>query len=685
MKSLAKLKDEARRYEQEGEWSEAIEAYLRVLKHGESSDNEVELPLYNRIGDLYVRLGEGESAVAYYETAADRYAEDGLFNNAIALCNKALRFAPDRDDLLRKLGQFSASQGFLTDARRWYLEYAERKFRAGDLREAFTALDDFANISDDPSIRELLGRRLHEHGRTEQAVMELKRAYGMRVQLGQADVAEALSEEIYSIDPNAGELTVEAVSSATKSVPRHGADDFALPGLVELADDDGGTDLSDAATAHQSGDADGQGGADISHFEAASAAADLGNVDFDASGPAAIERLADFESTGLADIDLPADGAAVEPDAGTSTEEDADIALPELPVLEDAPEFGASRDADAQDVEEPLPLVAFDGDVTDSFEGIDGVGVVEAPIGGESLDEVLARARAAVYEGRVEDAVDVLGLLHPQLAARGRHGDAVRVLDMLVELEPDRAELHQARVEALTAAADSGRLVEALVALGAALGRSGAVQHARAVYQQVLELEPGNAVAKRALQAATSAKPASAQHGEYVDLGAFLTADDEPVGDPARFFVEEQAPTGDEDRDFAELLSQFKAKIAENLPPDDADSHYDLGLAYKEMGLIDEAIGEFQVALRAGDERLKIYEELGHCFLSKGQPSVAAKVLGRALRTRVANELELIGVYYYLGRAYEELGERDRARDAYERVLGLEVGFRDVGARLARL
>src|SRR5690606_16414840 len=179
MKSISKLKDEARRYEQREEWEKAIQTYLQVLKVADEGENEVDLPVYNRLGDLYVRLGRPNDAVRAYEQAADRYAEAGLYNNAIALCNKALRYSPDRLELIRKLGQFSASQGFITDARRYFLDYAERQFRAGKVTDALTALEDFAEVSDDAEIREMLGRQLKAHGRTNEALEELRRAHAM--------------------------------------------------------------------------------------------------------------------------------------------------------------------------------------------------------------------------------------------------------------------------------------------------------------------------------------------------------------------------------------------------------------------------------------------------------------------------------------------------------------------------
>jgi tetratricopeptide (TPR) repeat protein len=103
------------------------------------------------------------------------------------------------------------------------------------------------------------------------------------------------------------------------------------------------------------------------------------------------------------------------------------------------------------------------------------------------------------------------------------------------------------------------------------------------------------------------------------------------------------------------------------------------------MGLIDEAISEFQVALRHGDSRLKIFEELGQCFSMKGQHSIAVKILTRAMQVEHGDDLELIGVFYHLGRAYEETGQAAEARDAYERVIGLDIGFKDVIDRMSRL
>mgnify|MGYP006175022953 CR=1 FL=1 len=141
MTSIAKLKDRARKHEQREDWKAAIEAYQQVLEAEQSeAELELELGLFNRIGDLYLRINQTDQAVSYYEQAADKYAEAGFFNNAIALCNKALRHRPDRARIYLKLSRLCAEQGFTTDARRWILDYAEREVKAGRVDAALDGL-----------------------------------------------------------------------------------------------------------------------------------------------------------------------------------------------------------------------------------------------------------------------------------------------------------------------------------------------------------------------------------------------------------------------------------------------------------------------------------------------------------------------------------------------------------------
>ena len=148
--------------------------------------------------------------------------------------------------------------------------------------------------------------------------------------------------------------------------------------------------------------------------------------------------------------------------------------------------------------------------------------------------------------------------------------------------------------------------------------------------------------------------------------------------------VDEQEPTGDEEADFADMLRKFKQGVAENVDPEDYQSHYDLAIAFKEMGLLDEAIAEFQKALGSPTNRLPTYEALGQCFLEKSQYKLASSILSRALNERAPEE-QLVGVLYLLGRSAEAQGLATDAVTYYQRVFVLDIQFRDTADRLGEL
>jgi tetratricopeptide (TPR) repeat protein len=159
--------------------------------------------------------------------------------------------------------------------------------------------------------------------------------------------------------------------------------------------------------------------------------------------------------------------------------------------------------------------------------------------------------------------------------------------------------------------------------------------------------------------------------------------DDAPV--TTRMRMPEPKVSGDEQADFDSLLRHFKEGVARSLGEDDYESHYDLGVAYKEMGLLDDAIAEFQKALRSLRHRLPAYEALGQCFVEQSRHSVAATVLTRALHEPGLGDEQRIGVLYLLAYSCEALQRWDEARSYYSRVYATDINFRDVAARVAAL
>ncbi|MFW6192716.1 MAG: tetratricopeptide repeat protein, partial [Gemmatimonadota bacterium] len=163
---------------------------------------------------------------------------------------------------------------------------------------------------------------------------------------------------------------------------------------------------------------------------------------------------------------------------------------------------------------------------------------------------------------------------------------------------------------------------------------------------------------------------------------------DEPVdlGDRIRRRLEggpgDGADGGGAPGDFDDMLVGFRAEAAETSGEADPDAHVELGVALRQMGLVDDAIREFQVAARAPDPPVRAFELLGECFLEKDLHSVAVRVLNRALRLPGHPDHELLGVLYQLGVAYQVVEEHEEALDCFERVFSVDVDFRDVAERM---
>jgi tetratricopeptide (TPR) repeat protein len=213
----------------------------------------------------------------------------------------------------------------------------------------------------------------------------------------------------------------------------------------------------------------------------------------------------------------------------------------------------------------------------------------------------------------------------------------------------------------------------------------------------LLELEPPAFVADpprvaeptrrddAARPAASNGAPAGndAPSDAFVNLGDWLRDDEGPKS--TRMVVDAVEPAEGEEFDFDDMLRKFKRGVADNVDEDDHESHYDLGIAFREMGLVDEAISEFQKALRGQKQRVRTYEALGQCFVDKGQHQVAMSVLGRAAAESPADDQLLVGVLYLLGVSTEALGRSDDAIAFYQRVFAVDINFRDVEDRLSAL
>jgi tetratricopeptide (TPR) repeat protein len=907
MSNLAKLKKKAADFELKKQFDRALAVYVEILDKHDDGSEEVDVALFNRVGDLLLRQGNVADAVDYYERAIDKYADGGFFNNAIALCNKVLRNSPGRASVYYKLGKISAQKGFKSDAKKNFLEYADRMQQAGNIDEAFRSLKEFADLCpDQDDIRLMLADQLSRKERPAEALEQLEILYARYLGEGREGEAKATLERMKGIDP-AFEPQATGASRSQASQD-----------LVFL-------DLSDDAPRRSSGaqqairdvppaappiappeppallpELEQAPDLELTGIGGSSALEGLEPTTFDTSSPASPGEPApmmDLEPTSLDFIDTapasssapptppmgipgleqtppmgvpgvgrtPAGGAhevGLTPPAGMAGVQPPD-AIGGLPLLDDGvvapseetpvldflvpPSEVAEDDSPASDLDlilpgddlpppqrrssaellaemdpplmressappadvgsldldpalgawemEPDPRLADTGPQdTISLDAPETMGLDEGLASGaadlplmdlevpqprptldedsirksralpeltinEDLDSMLEEASATEAEAEPVNEADAVGeevvaeepppiertrrstmiaaqsveMLRtmvedePDPGLRRRLGEAMldsgdreggmkeleeamlgyeqagdlnsaaSVADEIGRVAPESVRIHQKRVEYAFRINDKDRLCAAYLDLADSLRESGQDDKARTVYQRVLELRPDEFRAQAALeslappqaepepaQAApqkSAAAPAPTGSDDFINLGDMLREDEGPK--TTRFTVDEHQPSGDEEADFAEMLRKFKQGVAENVEEEDHQSHYDLGVAFKEMGLLDEAIAEFQKALRAPSNRLPTYEALGQCFVEKEQYAVASAILSRALAEAGYTDEQLVGVLYLLGRAAEGSGAREKAVEFYQRVFMVDIQFQDVAERLA--
>jgi pilus assembly protein FimV len=142
----------------------------------------------------------------------------------------------------------------------------------------------------------------------------------------------------------------------------------------------------------------------------------------------------------------------------------------------------------------------------------------------------------------------------------------------------------------------------------------------------------------------------------------------------------------------AEVFQEFRNELGELGEEDeDLETHYNLGIAYREMGLTDEAIGEFQKVAKAVQKgkpfryAMNCSTLLGLCFMDKGEPKIASLWYQRALDVPGLEQETVLALRYDLGVALEEAGDSDKALDSFRQVYAMNIDYRDVSDRIAEL
>ena len=145
--------------------------------------------------------------------------------------------------------------------------------------------------------------------------------------------------------------------------------------------------------------------------------------------------------------------------------------------------------------------------------------------------------------------------------------------------------------------------------------------------------------------------------------------------------------------DLADMFGELKHELEEDAAntQEDPETHYNLGVAFREMGLLDEAIGELQKVCQAVDrgqqfpQLMQTYTWLAQCFLDKGVPEAAIRWYERALKLPGIDEETRTALNYELASSYEAAGNKTVALNHFMEVYGSNIDYRDVAERIKAL
>ena len=730
----AKVLKAAEKFLSQGKINPAIKEYRQIV------DNDPDdLTTLNMLGDLYVRAGKKEEAIRCFERIAEHYGAQEFHLKAIAMYKKIERLRPRDPHVAYKLAELYATQGLVHDARAQYLVVADAYTRSGDNKRTLDVLHKIADLDPnnteirlklaDGYVKENMRReaaeafvqaanRLHQTNAYDKALDAYNKALqlvrddrdalrGMletHIARGTADeAAEVLEHSVEGKEDDAelvsmlarAYLEAEDARGAEKATSLLMAQDSSnytqyLP-VVRLYLKDGEVDetiriLGTIIERMLAGREEKELLEIVNQVlernpDHVSALRMLVRIhwwqrDMDALR-ASLERLAESaEASELVDEERYALTQLVRlaPDeqryldrlnllGGLQDDTPEDFSRPEEEQPGDVPEF--ENFAVVQDEDELEQPAAQISEEFETFESNAGSSFSDPTASFADLNEdseVATDVAAEVAAGGDDDDGRLGNMMRQELEsvdfyiAQGYSDIAVDTLEMLERQFGSHPEI-QARREKL-AAGGGQRPAEA---------------------PAVFEFGGVEEIPVARVEEATIA---------FDDSGYAALAGEAPV--PAKPVATTPVGSGI-DAGLAELFEEFRVAEEGDTVGEDFETHYNMGTAYKEMDLIDEAIQEFQISaglVKPGDGTsrfLQCCNLLGHCFMQKGMPEAAVIWFKKGLSAPGHSDAEYQALRYELGSAYEELGDYKQAREAYTEVYGVDVSYREVADKLSQL
>jgi tetratricopeptide (TPR) repeat protein len=694
--------DAARKYQSRGQYDKAIGQYKKLI---DSDKRDVRSLL--KIGDLYVRKGDRGSAIETYESVAGHYAQQGFFLKAIAVYKQILKLDPSRLDAQVRLGEMYEQLQLISDAMSVFEDVSNGFMRAGDTDQALAMLGKMVKL--DPEhipVRIKYAEALSRAGRTQEAADEFEQGALLLRDQGRLDDYVKVAERLLYHRSN--DVRVAKELAETYIARRDPKRALAKLQICFKADPRDVSTLSLLAEAFLM----------LSQTDKAiSVYREVARIHREAQRPqqrmSALHRILELnpndkearvalqKTASASGQHYMPPGTVRQPSASTGSVSAAQLAESQLSgpaQVSGASQLSSPSLSSASGLSGASGIMYVEEDIEEDFAEASTVSgslpaISEAPIEVEEPYSSVPPAPRPPTGGRV---IPIHGL------GPMTYSEFLALPLVSTQVAPAIAVLAPSLMERTLDLADS-YLVDGLFT------------QARAIVSELQLTLPDHPLvldkAREIEELAAASSGVSAVAQPLIQPHASSIPAD-MVSEPPEMELEyEELEPGDEGFDFAEKLAeelaevaeiapidegaemidvetvfeQFKAGVAEQVSDDDSDTHFDLGIAYKEMGLYPDARREFQVAMADPRRRCLCWTMIGLIYMEEGQPRDAIEAFQSGLESPEKTATEAVGLHYELAMACEAGGLTDQARLHYEFVFQREPQYREVGQRLQRL
>ena len=728
-----KLIDQAQKYIQKGQFDKAISEYQKVVE-ADSKDIRTRL----KLGELYLKVGNNASAVNEYSAAAEFYASDGFILQAIAVFKQLLKIDPSISDIYVKLAKLYKKQGLIADALAQYRIVIANYEKQGKTVEATGALKDMASMDPENfSIRAKLADLYLKDGDDKKALEEFSRIANDLKKKGRMDDVIILYEKLLSAKPTCREAlrgigeayletgkinkALDSLKAALKSDPN---DTTALSLLsrvyLELNDEQNAKlTYKNILRIDPSSDDARKGLTKLlikeGNYEEGMETA-LPFIDKALEGnnsDGALGLLLEFYRNDVREprlLDKMATAYRLkgEREKETAIREELSQLTGEAPKVEET-----TKEVAVEPELETLATEAAQKEPPLEEHFVSGGKETEMPV--KDVYKYLTEAEVYVKYGLADKAIEILNTalnafpedkeVRKKLATLGV-ALPEEVEEVLPEIEEVSMEVEAQEEVALPEVEEApaeitgeqppqeeekyplSKIKEDMEEAEFYI-QQGLYEDARNICNRILEFYPGNEETLSKLRAIDDAAqtilpapvPPAAESAveSFFDLAAELDSEE---------FETLTTPSGMREAEkfgFEDIFSEFKKGVDTQLGKEDTETHYNLGIAYKEMGLLDDAIREFKIASADHKIEFDCYNLIGICYVEKEDYKKAVEIFKKGLQLPAITDDEYASMSYELGTAYELSGMTGEALSAYLETSKKNSGFRDVQSKISQL